>query len=70
MVLNPIYFDYDKSNITSRAAFELDKLVQVMNKYPSMIINAKSHTDSRGSNSYNERLSDRRAKNDSTVCNL
>jgi outer membrane protein OmpA-like peptidoglycan-associated protein/tetratricopeptide (TPR) repeat protein len=62
VVLNPIYFDYDKSNITSRAAFELDKLVQVMNKYPDMVIYATSHTDSRGSNSYNERLSDRRAK--------
>jgi len=62
VVLNPIYFDYDKSNVTARAAFELDKLVQVMNKYPNMVINAKSHTDSRGSNGYNERLSDRRAK--------
>ncbi|MGB1307621.1 MAG: OmpA family protein [Oceanihabitans sp.] len=62
VVLNPIYFDYDKSNITAKAAFELDKLVQVMNKYPEMVINAKSHTDSRGSNSYNEKLSDRRAK--------
>jgi outer membrane protein OmpA-like peptidoglycan-associated protein len=60
--LDPIYFDFDKSNITARAAFELDKLVQVMNKYPEMVINAKSHTDSRGSSSYNERLSDRRAK--------
>ena len=62
VVLNPIYFDYDKSNITAQAAFELDKLVQVMNKYPNMVIYATSHTDSRGSASYNERLSDRRAK--------
>ncbi|WP_431133320.1 OmpA family protein [Psychroserpens mesophilus] len=60
--LNPIYFDFDKSNITAQAAFELDKLVQVMNKYPEMVINATSHTDNRGSASYNERLSDRRAK--------
>ncbi|MFD2543198.1 OmpA family protein [Lacinutrix gracilariae] len=62
IALNAIYFDFDKSNITAKAAFELDKLVQVMNKYPEMVINAKSHTDSRGSSSYNERLSDRRAK--------
>ena len=62
VVLDPIYFDFDKSNVTAKAAFELDKLVQVMNKYPEMVINAKSHTDSRGPNSYNERLSDRRAK--------
>ncbi len=60
--LNPIYFDFDKSNITSKAAFELDKLVQVMNKYPDMVIDVTSHTDSRGSDSYNMRLSDRRAK--------
>ena len=62
MVLNPIYFDYDKSNITAQGAIELDKLVQVMNKYPDMVISVESHTDSRGSASYNERLSDRRAK--------
>jgi outer membrane protein OmpA-like peptidoglycan-associated protein len=60
--LDPIYFEYDKSNITAQAAFELDKLVQIMNKYPEMVINATSHTDSRGSAAYNERLSDRRAK--------
>ena len=60
--LDPIYFEYDKSNVTAQAAFELDKLVQIMNMYPEMVINATSHTDSRGSASYNERLSDRRAK--------
>ncbi len=60
--LDPIYFDFDKSNITAQAAFELDKLVQVMGKYPEMVIYATSHTDNRGSDSYNARLSDRRAK--------
>lgn len=60
--LNPIYFDFDKSNITATAAFELDKLVQIMNKYPDMVIKATSHTDFRGSDAYNEQLSDRRAK--------
>ncbi len=62
VVLNPIYFEFDKSNITQDGAFELDKLVQVMNKYPNMVIMAKSHTDNRGSNRYNESLSNRRAK--------
>jgi len=60
--LNPIYFDFDKSNITNKAAFELDKLVAIMEKYPKMIIRAESHTDSRGPASYNKGLSDRRAK--------
>jgi len=62
VVLNPILFDFDKSNITQQGAFELDKLVSVMKKYPNMIILAESHTDNRGPASYNERLSDRRAK--------
>ena len=62
VILNPIYFDFDKSNITAKAAFELDNLVQLMNKYKSIIISAESHTDSRGSDSYNLSLSDRRAK--------
>ena len=59
--LAPIYFDYDKHNITAQAAFELDKLVQIMNKYPDLVINASSHTDSRGSAAYNLKLSQRRA---------
>ena len=62
IVLKPIYFEYDKSNITQEGAFELDKLVQVMKNNEKMVILAKSHTDNRGSDKYNERLSERRAK--------
>ena len=62
IVLNPIYFEFDKANITNQAAFELDKLVSIMKKYPEMIIRAESHTDSRGPASYNKLLSERRAK--------
>ncbi|WNM19500.1 OmpA family protein [Flavobacterium capsici] len=62
IILKPIYFEFDKSNITQEGAFELDKLVQVMKNNDKLIILAKSHTDNRGSNRYNERLSDRRAK--------
>lgn len=62
VVLNPIMFDFDKSNITQQGAFELDKLVSVMKKYPKMVILAESHTDNRGPAAYNENLSDRRAK--------
>uniref|UniRef100_UPI002613F5BB OmpA family protein n=1 Tax=uncultured Lacinutrix sp. TaxID=574032 RepID=UPI002613F5BB len=46
----------------AKAAFELDNLVQVMNKYPDMVIYATSHTDIRATNRYNDALSDRRAK--------
>ena len=62
ILLNPIYFEFDKSNITQEAAFELDKLVQVMKNNDKMVIMATSHADSRGSDSYNLALSDKRAK--------
>ena len=62
IILNPIYFDFDKSNIKAEAAFELDKLVQIMSKYPKMIISVESHTDNKGPSSYNQKLSERRAK--------
>jgi outer membrane protein OmpA-like peptidoglycan-associated protein len=48
IVLNPIYFAYDKSNITKEGAAELDKLVYVMSKNEDLVIFVKSHTDSNG----------------------
>ena len=60
--LNIIYFDLDKSNIRSDAALELDKVVNLMNKYPGMVIRLESHTDSRANDQYNMELSNRRAK--------
>lgn len=62
VVLNDIYFEYNKSNITQEGAFELDKLVAVMTKYPEMVIVVESHTDNRGTDVYNEKLSERRAQ--------
>ena len=62
IVLKPIYFEFDKSNITQEGAFELDKLVQVMKNNDKLVIFAKSHTDRRGSDSYNLTLSERRAQ--------
>ncbi len=62
IVLNEIFFEYDKSNITKEGAFELDKLVQVMQNNDKLVVMAKSHTDNRGSDRYNLNLSDRRAK--------
>jgi len=62
VILQPIFFEFDKSNITAQGAEELDKLVEVMKEHPTMVIFAKSHTDSRGDAKYNLNLSDRRAK--------
>ena len=62
VVLKPIFFEFNKSNITQEGAFELDKLVQVLKNNKDMVVLAKAHTDNRGSDSYNLRLSDARAK--------
>jgi outer membrane protein OmpA-like peptidoglycan-associated protein len=62
VILEAIYFEFDKSNITQQGAAELDRLVAVMNEYQEMVIFAKSHTDSRGKDKYNLNLSERRAK--------
>jgi len=62
IVLNEVFFEYDKSNITAEGAFELDKLVQVMNAHPAMEIMIKAHTDNRGEDKYNLKLSERRAQ--------
>jgi len=57
-----IYFDLDKWNIRPDAALELEKILDVMKQYPNMKIDVRSHTDSRQTHKYNEKLSDRRAK--------
>ncbi len=62
VLLNPIYFEFNKSNITAQGAGELDKLVKVMNDHPTMVILVKSHTDTKGSASYNLNLSEHRAQ--------
>ena len=55
-------FDYNKFNIKPQAAFELDKLVEIMKKYPNLKIKVESHSDSRGNADYNRKLSDQRAQ--------
>lgn len=62
IVINPIYFDFDKWNIREDAEYELEKIVTVLKEYPKMIIRIESHTDSRGNKDYNRKLSDNRAK--------
>lgn len=60
--LAPIMFDYNKHNIKPKAAFELDKLVEIMKKYPNIKIKVESHSDSRGNAEYNRELSNKRAQ--------
>lgn len=61
IILKPIYFDTNKSEITIQAAAELDKLAYVMSQNDKLFISIKSHTDSRGSSKLNLDLSQKRA---------
>ncbi len=60
--INLIYFDLDKWNIRDDAAIDLAKILDVLQQYPTMKIDIRSHTDSRATSEYNMKLSDRRAK--------
>ncbi len=60
--LDPIYFELDKSNITSQASVELQKIATLMKQYPTMKIDIRSHTDSRAGDNYNMVLSQERAE--------
>jgi outer membrane protein OmpA-like peptidoglycan-associated protein/tetratricopeptide (TPR) repeat protein len=57
-----IYFDLDKSSIRKDASYELAKVMTVMQQYPEMKIAIRSHTDSRQTVKYNEKLSEKRAQ--------
>lgn len=60
--ISMIYFDLGKWNITDAAEIELNKILAVMQEYPQMKIDIRSHTDSRSSAKSNLILSDKRAK--------
>ncbi len=59
--LSNLYYDYDKFNIRTDAEQDLEHVYQLMTTYKTMRISLLSHTDSRGSNDYNARLSQKRA---------
>jgi len=60
--LNDVYYDFNKFNIRADASTDLDRVVKLMQTYPSMSISLESHTDARGNNAYNKNLSQNRAK--------
>ncbi|RKF04786.1 WD40 repeat protein [Tenacibaculum lutimaris] len=62
LTLQPIYFDYDKSNIRPDAEIELAKILAALKEYPILKIHIESHTDSRGNDAYNLKLSEQRAQ--------
>ena len=61
MRIDPILFDFDRYDITAKAEEEMQKLLSAWETYPNMVIRIESHTDSRGSGTYNNWLSQKRA---------
>ena len=61
-VLKDIFFEFDKSTILQQSYFELRSLISLLETYPNMRIEIRGHTDGKGSDSYNQRLSENRAK--------
>ncbi|HKO55992.1 MAG TPA: OmpA family protein [Thermoanaerobaculia bacterium] len=60
-VRNEVLFDYDSAALRSASKSALREMADVFEKYPNTTIVVEGHTDSTGSASYNERLSERRA---------
>jgi len=57
-----VLFETDKSNLSSSAQNTLNKLARILNKYPDTNLEIDGHTDSRGTEAYNQDLSERRAQ--------
>ncbi len=61
-ILENIYFDFDESTLLAQSYEELQKLLQILFRYPAMTIEVGGHTDARGAIDYNQYLSESRAK--------
>jgi WD40 repeat protein len=62
IILERIYFDFDKYTIRDESVIELNKLLVFLQKNPGMVVEISGHTDSRGGDDYNLKLSQNRAK--------
>ena len=62
IVLKNIFFDVAKSTLRSESTAELNRLVALMNENPTIRIEIGGHTDNVGSDDYNQKLSENRAK--------
>jgi OmpA-OmpF porin, OOP family len=60
--LNNVFFDFDKWDLRPESYFELDRVVKLLNENPAIEIEMSAHTDSYGSDEYNFKLSDNRAR--------
>lgn len=60
--LNNVFFDFDKWNLRPESFVELDRVVKLLAENPAIEIELSAHTDSKGSDDYNYKLSDNRAR--------
>jgi OmpA-OmpF porin, OOP family len=60
--LNNVFFDFDKSSLRPESFVELDRVMKLLNENPAIEIEMSAHTDNRGSDDYNFKLSDNRAR--------
>lgn len=60
--LNNVFFDFDKWDLRPESFVELDRVVKLLRENPSIEIEMSAHTDSHGSDEYNFKLSDNRAR--------
>jgi outer membrane protein OmpA-like peptidoglycan-associated protein len=61
VVLNNVFFDFDKATLRQTSNIELRNIVRFLNKYPKIVVEISGHTDSKGDPKYNLKLSDDRA---------
>lgn len=60
--LNNVFFDFDKWDLRPESYIELNRVVKLLNENPKIEIEMSAHTDSRGTDEYNFKLSDNRAR--------
>lgn len=61
-ILNDILFEFDKSTMLQQSYSDLMRLYILLRKHPHMRIEIRGHTDNKGTDSYNQRLSEKRAQ--------
>jgi outer membrane protein OmpA-like peptidoglycan-associated protein len=62
VLIENIFYDFDKATLRPESQTALDELVDLLNENPNITIELSAHTDYKGSDQYNERLSQRRAE--------
>ncbi len=60
--LSNIYYDFDDDVILKEAEQDLELILELMTEYPEMKVELRSHTDARGNDAYNKRLSQARTE--------